>query len=116
MRVVAHDLRLGELGQAQRRRPAVLPRDEVVVRFVAHVMSVPSRTRELEEERLEGLHLAGADVGDGLPPDRAQRAATAWREPVISATASTSASASLSLVSSVHCTITSSRPRRSPST
>src|SRR5439155_18458529 len=99
----------------QRRRAPERSRD-IARRLRAHVTTVPTRSRELDEERLERLHVGGAHVRDGLPPDHRHPAATAWRDPLISATASTSASASASVVISVHCKITSSRPRRLPST
>jgi hypothetical protein len=34
-----------------------------------HVPPATARTRELEQERLERLHVAGADVGHRLSPD-----------------------------------------------
>jgi len=113
MRVVPHHLRLRELGKSERRRPLELRRD-VGTRFGADVPSATARPRELDEQWFERLHVGRAGVGHRLPLHDGHRAATAWREPVISATASTRASDSL--VISVHCTMTSSRPRRLPST
>ena len=113
VRVVADHLRLHELGQWQRRLALELFRD-LRDRVGADVSTRAAGSRELEEQRLERLRLAGTDVRDRLAPQRCHRAATACREPVISATASTSASMSESVVSSVHWMITSSRPRRRP--
>ena len=115
VRVVAHHLRLGELRQPERRRPPESRRD--VGRFGrAHVPAVAAGPGELEEQGLEGgQRRLRAEVRDGLRADR-HRAATASPARDGLAIASTSASSSASVVSSVHCTMTSSRPRRRPST
>ena len=105
MREVTHHLRLGDLGQIEGRTPTELIRDQGVGVFAS--ANVPSRTPrfvDLAEQRLErrqgGLN---AGVGNYLRADRGHRAATVSRVPaVIRSTAETRASASLSLVISVH--------------
>ena len=77
MREVTHDLRLGELGQAQ-RRDALELRGHVGCRIGAHVPSVPTRPRELEEERLERRAVRVLPgVGDRLRADHRHRTAAA---------------------------------------
>ena len=105
MRVVAHHLRLAELGERERRGAHELRGDERIGLLAAtHVASGATGALQLEEERLERGHLGHST---GLEPDTAHDAATGWRA-VMRSTAPTSASMSASVVSSVHWIVTPS--------